>query len=291
MLIDNYMLRRVPEPRLGVGERVRQIFAPDCPTGILDAPGAIKNFLNSLNTALRQRFNFNAFDITEGFDDAGRVLQLGGYEHIGSVIGYRPAVGEFGHVVAYVKINDGWFLADSNAGYLIPRPIGPVCPNNARLEGTTGTILPDAVVFTLHIYASTSIPVDPSGVGAGSPIVAQEGHTCVTDTIHNILFLGNRVRRIFLIFLLMARDAGSAEVVWDRLNTYFGNKPEFRTLLEAITLMTGHQIEVSTHPAIILDPHVVDTTCTVLPRAGRGRRHRTRRRKLKVLTNRRKHLK
>ena len=285
------MLRRVPEPRLGVGERVRQIFEPDCPAGIRDAPGAIKNFLNSLNTALRQRLKLNAFDITEGFDDAGRVFQLEGYEHIGSVIGYRPAVGQFGHVVADVKINDSWFLADNNAGYLIPRPIGPFCPNNARLDGTTGTILPDAVVFTLHIYASTSIPFDPSWVGGGSPVVAQEGNTCVTDTIHNILFLGNRARYIFLIFLLMARDAGSAAVVWDRLNTYFGNKPEFRTLLEAITLMTGRQIEVSTQPAITLPPHVVDTTCTALPRAGRGRRHRTRRRKLKVLTNRRKHLK
>jgi len=282
------MLRRIPEPRPGVGERVRQIFEPSCPAGIRDVPGSIKNFFEAMNALLRyskRGGDYNVFDITDGFNAYGKAAELDGYEHIGTVVGYRPRAGDDGHVVAYVKINEGWYLADNNAGYLIPRPVGPVCPNNQRLEATSGTLPTDIPVFIRHIHVSTKIPNQPSNVGGGSPIAAQEGSTCATDTIHNIVFLGNRAREIFLFLNLAGRDVTTPAEVWDRLNTYFGNKPEFRTLLEVLTLMIGRQIEVSTHPSIRLTPNMVDTTCTRLPRGGR------RRRTLKVLTNRRKHLK
>lgn len=286
------MLRRVPELMPGVGERVRQIFEPDCPAGIRDAAGAIKNFLESMNHVLRyspNNIDYNVFDINDGFDASGRIVVLEGYEHIGTVVGYRPHVGGWGHVVAYVKINDDWFLADNNAGYLIPRPIGPVCPNNQRLDATSGALPADVPVFVRHIHVSKKIPFRFSDVGGGSPIAAQEGSTCATDTIHNIMFMGNRVRDIFLFLILSGKDATGPADIWRRLDTYFGNKPEFRTLLEALTLMISRQIEVSAHPSVVLLPDVVDRTCAALPRA--GRRHRTRRRKLKVLTNRRKHFK
>ena len=289
---DNCMLRRIPELKPNIGERVRQMFEPGCPIGIRDAAGSIKNFLETTNELLRfspGQVNYNVFDITDGFDASGQIRQLDGYEHIGSVVGYMPRSGKSGHVVAYVKINDAWFLADNNAGYLVPRPIGSVCPNNQRLETTTGAKSSDVVVFVRHIYVSKKISSQASQVGSGSPIAAQEGMTCATDSIHNILFLGNRSREIFLFLTGLAKGASGPAEVWDRLNTYFGNRPQFSTLFEALTLMIARQIEVSTHPAIMLRENVADTTCTVLPRA--GRRYRTRRRKLKVLTNRRKHLK
>jgi hypothetical protein len=225
------------------------------------------------------------FDITDGFDAYGRAPQLDGYEHIGTVVGYSPYLGAGGHVVGYVKINEEWYLADNNAGYLIPRPVGPVCPNNQRLEATSGTVPSDIPAFVRHIHVSTRIPNRLSRVGGGSPISAQEGSTCATDTIHNIVFLGNRAREIFLFLILAGEDVTTPAEVWDRLNTYFGNMPEYKTLLEALTLMIGRQIEVSTHPSVRLLPNTVDTTCMRLPRAGR------RRRTLKVLANRRKHLK
>ncbi len=285
------------------GELVRQVFDPYCSTGVRNVSYAVTNFIAGINILLREspnyRLTYDAFKTTDGFDNAFP----DGYEHIGSVANYRWADGP-GHVVGYVKIDKAWFLADNESGVLIPRT-GPICRENQYVDARSGTLIIDPrarLESVTHIHASTKVvegnPVYPV---AGRAIASQQGVTCGPDSLHNVLFIGNRARRIFTDEVMKKTVYKSPattdyRTLYDRLIQAFSSSEQavpskYSELMKALTLMISRQASINNVPPTLLPPTLIDRTCTMRPTAGTRRkslRHRGRR-LLKVRTNRRKH--
>jgi len=240
----------------------------------------------------------DAFKTTIGFD----MPDPDGYDHIGSVAAYRWMDGS-GHVVGYVKVGETWFLADNESGVLIPRT-GPLCRENQYVDARSGTLVTDSrtkLESVTHVHASTKIteghPIYPA---AGRAIASQQGVTCGPDALHNVLFIGNRGRRIFTDEVMQKTAYASPpttdyHTLYDRLIQVFSSTKQtvpskYSELMKALTLMVARQASINTVPPTLLPPTFVDTTCTVPPTAGRRKSLRRRgRHVLKARTNRRKH--
>lgn len=286
------------------GELVRQVFEPECSAGIRNINTAVSKIINGINLLLHESPKYNvlteAYKITEGFNTPFPE----GYEHIGSIVGYRLPTGA-GHAVGYVKIGEKWYVADNQTGILIPRR-GPICPGSQYVDMHRGTlaVVPGSVLDSVtHIHVSTDIVRGETSIFgvAGRAIASQRGVTCGTDSIHNVLFLGNRSRRIFMEELLRQSAGASSppttdyETIHDRLVALFSTPDvvvpsRYSELLKALTLMIARQVSINAIPPTPVPALFADTTCGPVVAGRRRSALRTRRRRLlKVRTNRRKH--
>jgi hypothetical protein len=128
------------------------------------------------------------------------------YINVGIIGEYRnpdPAA-VFGHAVAYVKINDNWYVGDNEKGFLVLRTRGPPVWETQYAAGWD--------MHTMHyFYISSLLPVLPeanfNNYGFHGKIsFKQSGSACWGDSLQTILMNANGYREQFLRLYILVRE-------------------------------------------------------------------------------------